>query len=95
METVLRYQWGRSSRCGNYERLVRKPCARPRVLDLACDYQPGLRPGWKSRRRRTPILVTDANGDGLNDIIMGSDHGYGLAWFEQRMDNGKRSFVPH
>jgi len=42
-----------------------------------------------------PILVTDANGDGLNDIIMGSDHGYGLAWFEQRLDSGKRSFIPH
>jgi hypothetical protein len=42
-----------------------------------------------------PILVTDANGDGLNDIIIGSDHYYGLAWYEQRMDNGKRSFVQH
>src|ERR1035438_7094059 len=35
-----------------------------------------------------PILVADVNGDGLNDIIMGSDHGYGLAWFEQKMENG-------
>ncbi len=42
-----------------------------------------------------PILIADVNGDGLNDIIMGSDHGYGLAWYEQRMENGKRSFVPH
>jgi hypothetical protein len=42
-----------------------------------------------------PILVTDANGDGLNDIIIGSDHGYGLAWYEQKMENGKRSFVRH
>ena len=42
-----------------------------------------------------PILITDVNGDGLNDIIMGSDHGYGLAWFEQKMDNGKRTFVKH
>jgi hypothetical protein len=43
-----------------------------------------------------PILVTDVNGDGLNDIIMGSDHGYGLAWFEQKkMENGKRTFVKH
>ena len=31
----------------------------------------------------------------MNDIIMGSDHGYGLAWFEQKMENGKRSFVQH
>jgi hypothetical protein len=42
-----------------------------------------------------PILVYDFNGDGLNDITMGSDHGYGLAWFEQKMENGKRSFVQH
>ena len=42
-----------------------------------------------------PILVTDVNGDGLNDIIMGSDHGYGLAWFEQKIENGKRTFVQH
>ncbi len=42
-----------------------------------------------------PILVTDANGDGLNDIIIGSDHGYGLAWYEQKMEGGKRTFVRH
>ncbi len=42
-----------------------------------------------------PMLVTDANGDGLNDIIIGSDHGYGLAWDEQKMEGGKRSFVRH
>jgi hypothetical protein len=42
-----------------------------------------------------PILITDVNGDGLNDIIMGSDHGYGLAWLEQKMENGKRTFVQH
>ena len=42
-----------------------------------------------------PILITDVNGDGLNDIIMGSAHDYGLAWFEQRMTDGKRSFIQH
>lgn len=42
-----------------------------------------------------PMLVTDANGDGLNDIIIGSDHGYGLAWYEQKLEAGKRSFVLH
>ena len=42
-----------------------------------------------------PILVTDANGDGLNDIIMGSDHGYGLGWYEQRMEGWKRTFTLH
>ncbi|HTF63248.1 MAG TPA: VCBS repeat-containing protein [Edaphobacter sp.] len=42
-----------------------------------------------------PILISDVNGDGLSDIVMGSAHGYGLAWFEQRMVNGKRSFSEH
>lgn len=42
-----------------------------------------------------PILVTDANGDGLNDILIGSDHGYGLGWYEQKMAGGKRSFELH
>jgi hypothetical protein len=42
-----------------------------------------------------PILVHDVNGDGLNDLIIGSDHGYGLAWYEQKVVAGKRTFVPH
>ena len=42
-----------------------------------------------------PILVTDANGDGLNDIIIGSAHHYGLAWYEQKMAHGKRTFTEH
>jgi hypothetical protein len=42
-----------------------------------------------------PILVADVNGDGLNDVIIGSDHGYGLAWYEQKMENGRRTFVRH
>jgi hypothetical protein len=42
-----------------------------------------------------PLLITDANGDGLNDIIMGSAHGYGLAWFEQKVTDGKRTFTEH
>jgi hypothetical protein len=42
-----------------------------------------------------PMLVTDANQDGRNDIIIGSDHGYGLAWYEQKMEGGKHSFVHH
>ena len=42
-----------------------------------------------------PILIADVNGDGLNDILIGSDHGYGLAWYEQKREGGKRSFLPH
>ncbi len=42
-----------------------------------------------------PMLVYDVNQDGLNDILIGSDHGYGLGWFEQKMTGGKRSFELH
>ena len=38
-----------------------------------------------------PILVTDTNDDGLNDIIIGSAHQYGLLCYRQRMENGKRT----
>lgn len=43
-----------------------------------------------------PMLVTDVNGDGVNDIIVGAAHSYGLAWLEQKIDDkGKRSFTQH
>ena len=41
------------------------------------------------------MLVTDVNGDGLNDIIIGSDHGYGLAWYEQVKETDKITFRQH
>lgn len=43
-----------------------------------------------------PILVVDVNGDGVNDIIVGSGHGYGLSWFEQRIaTGGERAWIAH
>jgi hypothetical protein len=54
-------------------------------------YGAGGRPGGAG----LPMLVTDADGDGRNDIIIGSDHGYGLAWYQQKVEGGKRSFVPN
>jgi hypothetical protein len=43
-----------------------------------------------------PVLVYDVNGDGLNDIIAGVSHDYGLAWLEQSKDaSGKRTFKTH
>jgi len=43
-----------------------------------------------------PILVHDVNGNGVNDIIVGQGHGYGLAWWEQGRDaDGKRIWTKH
>ena len=42
-----------------------------------------------------PIVVHDVNGDGRNDVIIGSAHTYGLAWLEQKLEGGKRTFVHH
>jgi hypothetical protein len=43
-----------------------------------------------------PMLVTDVNHDGLNDIIIGQGHNYGLDWYEQRLDKAKnRTWIKH
>ncbi|MEI7833344.1 MAG: VCBS repeat-containing protein [bacterium] len=42
-----------------------------------------------------PMLVVDVNGNGLSDIIVGHAHNYGLEWFEQRLENGVRSWIHH
>jgi hypothetical protein len=43
-----------------------------------------------------PILVADVNRDGLNDIIVGQSHGYGLDWWEQCIDaDGNRTWIKH
>ncbi len=57
---------------------------------------------WKEHRELTlghascPILVYDVNGDGINDIIVGQGHDYGLDWWEQKVDgNGNRTWEKH
>lgn len=42
-----------------------------------------------------PIIVADVNGDGLADLIVGQAHGYGLDWWEQRIDGGRRKWIKH
>ena len=43
-----------------------------------------------------PILVHDVDEDGLNDVLIGSSHAYGLAWLQQKIDSdGKRTFQTH
>jgi hypothetical protein len=46
-------------------------------------------------RASVPILVVEVNGDGRADLIVGGAHGYGLDWYEQRLDGGRRSWVRH
>ncbi|NQU45147.1 VCBS repeat-containing protein [bacterium] len=48
-----------------------------------------------SKLASVPILVADVNGDGLNDLIVGGGHEYGLNWWEQVMENGNRSWRRH
>jgi len=43
-----------------------------------------------------PILVVDVNGNGLNDLIVGGGHRYGLEWYEHKIDAaGAHTFVKH
>lgn len=43
-----------------------------------------------------PILVVDVNDDGLNDLIVGQAHNYGLDWYEQCRDSdGRRAWCKH
>ena len=43
-----------------------------------------------------PIIVMDVTGNGMNDLIVGQAHGYGLHWYEQGKDtNGSRTWTQH
>ena len=42
-----------------------------------------------------PIIVVDVNKDGLNDLIVGKGHDYGLDWYEQVKEGDEITFVRH
>ena len=42
-----------------------------------------------------PVLVVDVNGSGLNDLIVGGGHAYGLDWYEQVREGSEIGWVRH
>ncbi|MFB6453549.1 FG-GAP repeat domain-containing protein [Bradyrhizobium tunisiense] len=53
-------------------------------------------PEFELGRSSVPILVVDVNGDGVNDMIVGQAHDYGLDWYEQRpLPGGGRKWIKH
>ena len=42
-----------------------------------------------------PIIVADVNNDGLNDLIAGQAHSYGLDWYEQKKNNKSTTWIKH
>lgn len=42
-----------------------------------------------------PIIVQDINHDGLNDLIVGHGHSYGLDWYEQKREGKLIKFIKH
>lgn len=43
-----------------------------------------------------PVIVADVNGDGVNDLIVGNSHSYGLSWWEQkRSGSGDSAWTQH
>ena len=42
-----------------------------------------------------PVLVVDLTGNGVNDLIVGQAHSYGLDWLEQKIVDGERTWIKH
>ncbi len=43
-----------------------------------------------------PVLVLEIKKNGINDLIVGQGHSYGLRWYEQKIDSdGKRDWIEH
>ncbi|SDL69829.1 FG-GAP repeat domain-containing protein [Siphonobacter aquaeclarae] len=47
---------------------------------------------FKLGQASVPILVTDVDKDGKNDLIVGAAHDYGLFWYKQSDANGQRTW---
>ncbi|MEW6236734.1 MAG: VCBS repeat-containing protein [Candidatus Omnitrophota bacterium] len=53
------------------------------------------RPEFQLGTASFPILVKDVDGDGLNDIVWGLGHDYGLYWLQQGKKDGERTWTKH
>jgi hypothetical protein len=56
-----------------------------------------LHPEFQLKRDSgVPILVVDVNGDGINELIVGGGHSYGLDWYQRTRDaGGARTWTIH
>ena len=55
-----------------------------------------LHSDWNWKHASCPMIVTDLNGDGMNDVIRGSAHNYGVFWMEQLPSKeGKSQWKKH
>ncbi len=52
-------------------------------------------PDFEMGLASVPIIVRDVNGDGVADLIAGGAHGYGIAWYEQKIEGSKRTWTMH
>ncbi len=52
---------------------------------------------WENLQASVPMLVRDVDGDGLNDLIWGKGHDYGLNWWQSAGidEQGKLKFNSH
>ncbi len=51
---------------------------------------------WSFGSASVPILVADVNGDGVNELIVGQAHGYGLDYYTQKAGaDGARVWTKH
>lgn len=73
-------------RSGWYER----PAGDPRTTPWQ------LHEDWLYEQASCPMIVTDLNGDGRNDVIWGAGHNYGVFWEEQLAPkDGKTQWTQH